>query len=253
MSDLKIVCLCLSAGRHFCLERSVSFFLDQDYPNKHLIIYQNSSVPQKLDDSIDTSLVTLINNNIFSETGEPYTNLGDIHNDAIKHIPEDADVVNFFDDDDINAKYFIYEGIQGYKRAVEAGKKAFKPRTCIFRSMGKMEPVQNILEGSWFVSAKYIKESKFISGVNVSHHHGWCNGLIAAQDFLSDDFSEPDYVYCWGEEEVPVYKTSGAGETWNNFANYHRFSQDHGDGVISRMNVDKYYKEIEEYKKSRGV
>lgn len=250
MSDLKIVCLMLTSGRHYCAERSLSFFLDQDYANKHLIIYQNSPVPQKLDDRIDPSLVTLINNNIFSETGEPYTNLGDIYNDAIKHIPEDADVVNFFEDDDNRPKYFLSEGVEGYKRAVEVGRKAFKPVTCIVRSAEKMAPATNMLEGSWFVDVKYIKLKGFKSGVNVSHHHGWCNPLLNGSLVLEDDINKPNYVYNWGEN-IPVYKTSGAGETHDNFVNYHRFSQDHGDQILSKIDVDKYYKEIEEYLSTR--
>lgn len=247
MSDLRIYCLCLTAGRHYCLERSLSFFLDQDYSNKHLIIFQNSPVPQNLNDQIDLSLVTLINNNIDSKTGNPYNNLGDIYNDAIKHIPEDADVVNFFEDDDNRPTYFLSEGIKGYKRAVELGKKAFKPNTCLIRSADKIEPVQNVLEGSWFVNAQFIKEKGFKSGVNVTHHEGWTLPLIQEQLFLCDDLNTPDYVYNWGES-IQVYKTSGAGETWNNFDNYHRFSQDHGDQIISRIEVTKYYQEIEQYK-----
>jgi hypothetical protein len=251
MSDLKIVCLCLTAARHYCLERSVSFFLDQDYPNKHLIIYQNSPIPQKLDNRIDPSLVTLINNHIDSKMAMRYTNLGDIYNDAIKYIPKDADIINFWEDDDNRPTYFLSEGVNGYKRATEAGKKAFKPLTCIFRTAEKMEPVQNILEGSWFVNAQFVQENGFKSGVNVSHHEGWTGPLIRNNEFLSDDINTPNYVYNWGEN-IQVYKTSGAGETWDNFINYHRFSQDHGDQVISRINVDKYYKEIEDYLSSRS-
>jgi hypothetical protein len=246
MSDLKIVCLMLTAGRHYCAERSLSFFLDQDYPNKHLIIYQNSPIPQKLDDRIDPSLVTLINNNIFSETGKPYTSLGDIHNDALKYIPEDADVVNVWDDDDLRPKYFLSEGVKGYERAIASGKKAFKPLTCIFRTADGLSPTQNMLEGSWFVNAQYIRETGFKSGVNVSHHEGWTLPLINGQLFLSDDINTPNYNYCWGET-IQVYKTSGAGETSDNFANYHRFSQEHGDCILSKIDVDKYYKEIEDW------
>jgi hypothetical protein len=251
MSDLKIVCLCLTAGRHYCLERSVSFFLDQDYPNKHLIIYQNSPVPQKLDDRIDPNLVTLINNNIFTETGEPYTNLGDIYNDAIKHIPKDADLINFWEDDDNRPTYFLSEGIKGFERAVLLGKKAFKPLTSIFRTSEGLQPVQNMLEASWFVDVEYIKLKGFKSGVNVSHHHAWCNPLLDVQLVLSDDLNKPNYTYNWGET-VPVYKTSGAGETHDNFVNYHRFSQDHGDQIISKIDVDKYYKEIEDFLASKS-
>lgn len=252
MSDLKIVCLMLTRGRHYCAERSLSFFLDQDYPNKHLIIYQNSPVEHKLDESIDPSLVTLINNNICSRTGKPYDNLGDVHNDALKYIPEDADVVNIFDDDDARQSYFLSEGVAGYKRAIELGKKAFKPKTCLLRSAEKIEYVQNVLEGSWFINAKYLLEKGFKSGVNVSHHEGWTLPLINNGDFLSDDINLPRYIYNWGENLL-VYKTSGAGETWDNFLNYCRFSREYGDQIFSRINVDKYYKEIEDFLSSRAA
>jgi len=251
MSDLKVVCLMLTRGRHYCAERSLSFFLDQDYPNKHLIIYQNSPVEQTLGASIDPNLVTLINNNICSVTGKPYENLGDIYNDAIKHISLDTDIVNFFEDDDGRQPYFLSEGVKGYERALSLGKRAYKPLTSIFRTADSISPTQNVLEGSWFVFADHIKNTGFNTGVNVSHHHKWVNPLLANEQVLIDDINQPNYVYNWGEN-IPVYKTSGAGETHDNFLNYCRFSQDHGDQILSRMNVDKYYKQIEDYLSSRA-
>lgn len=249
MSDLKVCCLMLTAGRNFCASRALSFFLDQDYENKVLVIYQNSPVPQQLDPSVDISNIILINNNIDSKTGLPYTNLGAIYNDAIKYIPEDVDVVNCYEDDDIRMPYFLSEGIAGFERAINLDKLAYKPLTSYLRSGNEISTVSNVLEASFFIQKEYLQEIGF-SETNVTHHHQWLNYLLEKQLLLVDDVNKSGYVYTWGEEGVPVYKTSGAGESHDNFINYHRFSQDHGNNVIKVLDrdlINSYYQEVETF------
>ena len=249
MSDLKVCCLMLTAGRNFCASRSLSFFLDQDYENKVLLIYQNSAIPQQLDPSIDTSNIILINNNIDSKTGLPYTNLGAIYNDAIKYIPDDVDVVNCYEDDDIRMPYFLSEGVKGYQRAMEENMLAYKPLTSYLRSGNEISAISNVLEASFFINKHYLLGKGF-DEVNVSHHHRWLHPLQQEALLLVDNVNRSGYVYTWGENGIPVYKTSGAGETHDNFINYHRFSQDHGNNVIKVLDrelIDSYYNEVEDF------
>ena len=99
---MKVLAICCTSGRHSLLERSVRMFLDQDYIDKTLLIYQNSSVNQSLDESLKDKNIILINRSLDSKTNEPYKNLGDIYNDLIQYIPDDIEVVTFSDDDDVN-------------------------------------------------------------------------------------------------------------------------------------------------------
>jgi len=238
----------LTAGRHLYANRSLSCFLDQDYTSKHLLIYQNSDVYKKLDPSIDSKLVTLINCHIDSQTGKPYDNLGAIYNDAIQFIPKDADVINIYDDDDMRLPFFISESMLGYERALSQKKLAFKPHTSFYRNNLTIYKTSNSLESSIFVNTEHLLTHKF-HPVNVCLHHKWVDALIMQDLILEDDENKPAYCYCWSEE-VDVYKTSAHSET-DTFKNFRILNTDHGDNVFKRLNpfyLNYLYRQILESK-----
>jgi hypothetical protein len=246
MSDLKVCCLCATRGRNFYLSRSLAFFLDQDYPDKHLLIYNNAEISQKLDSSIDLNMVTLINNSIDSRTGLPYKTLGCIYNDMLKYIPNDVNVLNMYDDDDLRMSYFLSEGIKGYKRALGQGKLAYKPKTSLMRSSDKISTIENVLEPSIFVNNDHVLKHGFIESKTTGTHFGWITPLDRYNKILVDNLNSPNFVYGWGEE-VPNHHASGD----DNIENYRNFSIDYPiDGIIRRLpkeNTEIYYKEIENF------
>jgi hypothetical protein len=246
MSDIKVCCLCATRGRNFYLSRSLAFFLDQDYPNKRLLIYSDGEISQTLDSSIDLNMVTLINNSINSRTGLPYKTLGSIYNDMIKYVLKDTDAINIYDDDDLRMPYFLSEGIKGYKRALAQGKLAYKPKTSLMRSTDKISYTENVLESSIFINKDHLIKHGFIDGKTTGAHFGWLTPLERDNKILVDNLNHPNYVYGWGEE-VPNHHISGD----DNIDKHRNFSIDYPiDGIIRRLPKEKteyYYKEIENF------
>lgn len=234
MRNLKVCCLMLTAGRHFCAQRALSFFLDQDYPERHLLIYQNSPIPLEIDRNVNNRMVSVINCNIDSQTLKPYTSLGAIYNDALMHIPSETDVVNIYDDDDIRLPFFLTENIKGYHRALTENKMAYKSRFSYFRDEGIISKVENTLESSIFVAKEHLISNRF-SLTNVDHHFKWLSPLVKNNLILVDQQGKPGYCYCW-RENIPIYKTSGYSDSPNTFENYRKANMDYGDGILRRLN-----------------
>lgn len=225
---MKVTAIMATCGRHFCSERSLTMFLDQTYDNKHLLIYQNSEVFQTLDASVDRSLVTLINNNIDRSTGRPYETLGAIYKDAIDYLPKDTDVIIFWDDDDLFLVEHIEEGVKGL---VRGGKIAYKPAMSYFKTQECTEMVVNTLEPSIFVSASHIYKYGFGESTTEQHLQ-WLEPLVKMGEIFVDEGGRPTLIYNWGDS-FPTFKTSGDSGNPDNFCNYRKYSQDHGDGIIS--------------------
>lgn len=245
---MKVCAIMATCGRHKLAERSLRFFLDQDYTDKHvLLIYNNSNVEQttfvaknEVDPYKD---IILINNNISSRTGQPYQNLGDIYTDALTHVPEDTDVIIHWDDDDIFLPNHISEGVEGLICAQLIQKKAYKPAKSYYRHPGGIQLMSNTLEPSIFTEADHIRKYGY-STTTTDQHLQWVNPLVYGNMILVDDNGKSTLIYNWGDTDIPTFKTSGNAGHPNNFKNYRDFSRDHGDQVLipwSKENVQKYY------------
>lgn len=222
---MKVTSLMATCGRHFYCERSVGMFLSQNYKQKHLIIIQNSEKDQILDRQY--SDITLINKSGFS-------NLGSIYNYALNFIPEDTDAVCLFDDDDIYMPEHIQEGVNGLLRGE---KKAYKPKFSFLQMKDQISKTNNVLEPSWFIKYEVVKEQKFREETG-KHHFNWIDWCVKNKQIYVDPDGPSTFVYTWGNQERPVYKTSGYSKRPNAFELYRKNSQDHGDGVITPMSKD---------------
>lgn len=242
-----------TCGRHKLAERSLRFFLEQDYEYDHtLIIYNNSPVMiqgLKVEEEIpDHKHVVLINHHVDNATGLPYTNLGAIYNDivAYEHAIIGSDLLTHWDDDDIFLKNHISEGVKGYLGTTdrEGSYKAYKPAQSYYRHPGGVELMTNTLEPSMFVEAKHIQEYGY-SLETTPQHLQWVNPLVSKGEIFVDPKGAPTLIYNWGDIDIPTFKTSGDAGNPRNFENYRNFSQDHGDRILSpwsKESVEKYYK-----------
>lgn len=262
---MKVMALMATCGRHTLCERSVRLFLDQDYKGEHgLLIYNNSPVEQRLDaHDIDQSQwikysgnksFLLVNRHTDSQTGEPYTNLGAIYRDALNYLPEDAEIVIHWDDDDLFLPNHISEGVKGVYKAKSQGKMAYKPAQSYYRHPGGIQLMSNTLEPSIFVPFSHLREHGYHESTS-DQHLKWVDPLAYGGQILVDQQGAPTLIYNWGDVEIPTFKTSGNAGHPNNFGNYRNFSHDHGDRVITPWPADKvkkYYDLVlqEPFKKS---
>lgn len=216
-------------------------FLDQDYENKVMLIYNNSDVKLSLDESLLKEPIILINNHIDSKTGQPYTNLGAIYNDAIKYVPYNVHLLNGADDDDIFLPNHISEGVKGYLRGrfTNPNSKMYKPLFSYHVYLDQPAvKVANVMEPSMFVNIDHIKQYGYHENTE-NQHHKWIEAL--GKNCYVDEAGTPTMIYDWSQE-IGTWKTSGDPTNPLNFTNYSNNSLDHGDGIITPWeSCQKYY------------
>ncbi len=224
---LKVCLLTCTKNRNKHIKRLVRFILDQTYTNFVHIIFNNSTTDIRLNENLPKDKFILVNNSKSLSTRKPYTTLGEIYNDAIRFIPEDAKLVNFTDDDDIYLEDHVQEGVDGY---IRGGLKAYKPRKSWYKHRNGMDLVENVLEPSIFVEVEHVKKYGF--GLeSVAQHHKWLNPLVINKEIFVDD-GKPTYICDWSGE-IGTFKTSGNPHNVNNFKNYDKNTQDIGDSIIT--------------------
>lgn len=238
-----VLLITATSGRHTLLERCVGMFLSQDYGGDAIqVVFNNSDIPQILDKDITTPVNKRVI--IVNSCNKGYTSLGEIYNDILRYVPE-SEIISHLDDDDIILPNHISEGVKGYKEAEEKGYLAYKPKRSYYRSGKKASIVENTMEPSIFINSPYLKRTGY-KNTTADQHMQWVLPLINGNRLYVKEDGIPTLVYEWGNE-VPTWKTSGDPINPLNFSNYKRFSQDHGDGVITPWNkekVDNLYSQI---------
>lgn len=245
---MNVFCIMCTCGRHTLAERALGMFLQQDYQGEHnLLIYNNS--PEDITCNPGewpmNKHIFLENNSIDKETGERYSNLGAIYRDAFAYVPEDADVIVHFDDDDLYLRNHISEGVKGLERGQ---KTAYKPAKSYYRHPGGIQLMSNTLEPSIFVKASHIRQHGY-SLTTTDQHLQWVNPLVYGGNIFVDENGPASLIYNWGDTDIPTFKTSGDAGSPQNFDNYRRFSQDHGDRVLTPWTLEQlqpYYNLVNE-------
>lgn len=222
-------------GRHTLLERCVGLFLKQDYEGvAYQIIFNNakpSRNPQRMakDYNTDNKKIILVNQPFDSRTGERYSSINQIFENAMMHVSEEVEVVTFFDDDDIFLPNHLSEGVKGYKEAREQGMWAYKPYHSLIQTTNSIEEIHNMCEPSVFVNKEYVNTLGF-STHSAAYHHQWLNPLIREGKLYEPIDGTPTFVYQW---VGGCYHISGDGENPKNLENHNRNSTDEGDGIIT--------------------
>jgi len=226
---MKVCLITATKNRHTQLERVVRFSLDQTVGNWVHLIFNNSTSVLRLNMNLPKDKYILINKTLSSKTNKPYDTLGDIYTDTLQFVPEDCDVINFMDDDDIFLQNHVEEGL---KQLEKCGLVAYKPQKSWYKHMKqKAVLVENTLEPSIFVKKDWVKEYGF--GMETTAQHlKWVNPLIQQHKIFVDPNGISTYICDWSQE-IGTFKTSGDPDNPNNFQNYANWSKDTGDGIIT--------------------
>lgn len=222
----KVTAIMATYGRHYCSERSIRMFLEQDYQNKHLLVLQNSPVFQRL--AKEYNNITLVN-----KTG--FDCMGDIFEEALNHIPSDTEFVCIWDDDDIYFRNHLSNGVRGITKC---GKMGYKPKRSLFKKGDVVSAVSNTFEGSWILKLELLKKTGFNKLTFSNPHKLWVNYCIENNQGFFDPDSPFTYCYSWNNPEAPVYHVSGREKNPDNRELHHRSSTDHGDGIITPISLD---------------
>lgn len=224
----KVSLICTTYRREYCINRIISQYHAQTYPNKELILL-NTDIEFPYRMGYEDPSITIVNNAYDYLTGLPYTNRGDICRDAVWHAR--GDYFMLMDDDDIYLPWYVQQGVDMIEKV---GKDAWKPQKSFFASQSDINLVMNTMEASCIVKMDRIREIGFRNDLTGYEGLSWYTKLRDEQQL---DEWYPDYVpsYCfnWGDPgEVAGHKQSGDINNPENFDNHKKASGDHAKNPI---------------------
>ena len=143
---MKVSCIMCTYGRFETVQRSMTFWKHQDYQDKELIIFNTAPILMELDESLSGYDIKIINRECEFETGEPYSSLGKIREDALKFAT--GDIYICWDDDDMFLPWHISQGIRELEKC----------------GLGAWMPAQSYFSQDDGANFKYaIEFSKYVS------------------------------------------------------------------------------------------
>lgn len=236
--------------RFHCVECSMNYFLNQDFKDAELIIYNtDTDYPLQLGNSLRQidRRVRIINNGTDFVTGKLYTNIGAIRRDSLQFA--NGRFYNCWDDDDIFLPYHLSQLIEGIQRT---NRKAFKPSHSFFRNWDKsIQIVQNVMEASLLVEKSEV-DFNLQSG---TEHLSWYTRLRdQGQLNENEENTVPAYCFDWQRNPDAEHKQSGAIDNPNNFENHKEYSKDRALRPLEKIECEQHYKPFYEvFRKQEGL
>ncbi len=247
----KVSFVCTTYKRFTCVQRILSQYRAQTYPNKELIIFNTdveNPIFMELEDMETDPSILMVNNNTDYETGEPYKNRGQICRDAVTHAQ--GDYFMLADDDDVYLPWHFQQAVDGIEGC---GRDAWKPIRSFFKSKEKLELVQNTLEASVIVKMNRIREIGFRMDLTGYEGLSWYTKLRDEGNLNEREInSVPSYCFNWSDPlEISGHKQSGDINNPENFENHKRFSYDYAKGPLKPYSkIEEFYAPFYEYFRS---
>lgn len=226
----KISFVCTTYRRFTCVERIIAQYYAQTHSNKELIIL-NTDMEHVFELGFEDKNIKVINNNTDYQTGEAYTNRGQICRDAVTHAT--GDYFMLADDDDI---YLPWHMQQAYEGINEIQKDAWKPRRSFFAQPHRVILVQNTLEASVIVRMPRIRQIGFREDKTGYEGLSWYTRL-RDEGHLNElnDNNVPSYCFNWSDpDEIAGHKQSGNIDNPTNFEEHKNASVDYARRPLQR-------------------
>jgi len=227
-----VSCLTSTYGRYSVLREAVSCFLQQDYENKELIIFNNHHVPL----NINFPNVRVINDDPLLPT------LGDCRNRLLEFAL--GDYVRTWDDDDLYLPWAIRQGVECIGEY-----SGFKPKYSWSSRKNKFYTLdENVFEASWTVKAEVAKKYGYKSSGG-DEHITLDRGVVESGGFLIKNV-RPSYVYRWDSNLHRISGMLGQPVDMQHKA-YMDANQDHGNNQpITEVDLTHYWKAVEDAEKT---
>jgi hypothetical protein len=224
---MRISCVCCTYGRFTFLKRSIACWLNQDYGDAELIVFNTASEPLFLDKSLDDRGIRLINQCRDTKNGLPYASLGMVRNDALAYAT--GDVYVCWDDDDLYLPWHLSQGAANLRLC---GRGAWMPAQSYFSADGgrTYRLARNAFEASVLVRMDHLFRYGFDTDKSGAEHLSWRMAMVADGQLSESDEVTPfeSYAYVWGE---PGHKLSGEIDRPDNFERHRAQSTDFGAGA----------------------
>lgn len=233
--ERKVSCVMTTYGRHYMVERSIEFWLLQDYGNKELIIYNTAETPLTLASELLGKGIRIVNNGIDLVTHKPYDNVGAVRRDAVSFATGDWYIC--WDDDDAYLPWHISQGMRWLSKNPHM--KAYMPAQSYYTPDGfnTIELARNSMEASCIVDMQEIRTYGFANS-NGAEHLTWRRGLLD-RGLLTETYEVTpmeSYAYVWGEPQAPR-KQSGYINDQNNFENHKLANVDFGTRPLGQNEI----------------
>jgi glycosyltransferase involved in cell wall biosynthesis len=239
----KVSFVCTTYRRFTCVERIITQYYAQSYPNKELIIF-NTDEKYPFELSFDDSNIIIVNNHIDYQTGELYQNRGQICRDAVTHAT--GDYFMLADDDDIYLPWHLQQAVEGIELL---GTDAWKPEMSFFATQEKVELCRNTLEASVIVKINRIREIGFRSDMTGYEGLSWYTKLRDEKQL--DEHNKnyvPSYCFNWSDpHEIAGHKQSGDINNPDNFENHKHASGDYAKRPLTKIEIGNIYDKYYEY------
>lgn len=230
--------------RFTCVERSIQFFLNQDYQGeRELIIYNtDTEYPLELSPELKNKNITIINNNTDYLTKKPYNNIGAIRRDSLKHA--NGEYYICWDDDDIFLPWNIRQCMDGLKAHPNAW--SWKPhRSMFWKTNHEPALAGNVMEASIISRLDKILEFGFDPHQGGGEHLAWETAFRKHKKLIVDRNSIPAYCFNWADQgEMRGHKQSGTYGKEDNFEHHKKNTKDHARrplGIFSNDEIQRIY------------
>jgi hypothetical protein len=193
----KVTCMCPTRGRFTLLQKSISYFLLQDYENKELLILNNHAVPLNLSPELEA-----LGNIKVLNMGE-VNDMVKLHNDALEYV--DGEYICIWEDDDIYLPWHL-SNIDRYP--LEGEWEAIKPSVSVMVTTidGRLDTTlgDNYFEASYIVKSETIRLYGFGEHDNPEiadprfWHWRWLDKI--GRSTHRPNFIDCGYVYTWDRQ-----------------------------------------------------
>lgn len=263
MNKDMISCIMCTYGRFTCVERSIQFWLNQDYKGSMEFIIYNTDVdyPITLGEEIKNQFpekiknIKIINNNTNYLTKENYTNIGDIRRDSLLHASGAYYIC--WDDDDIFLPWNVSQCVDGLKANPMMW--AWKPQRSMMWACNEDPKIcENMMEASIIARLDKIIQYGFKPHQGGGEHIDWINEFSKQKKYHIEKNSIPAYCFNWADEgEIRGHKQSGTIDREDNFEYHKQNTTDHAKrpvGIFDPKEINKIYQaHINSIKKQIGI
>jgi len=234
MAQPLVSCLTATYGRFGFLREAVACFMEQEYPNRELVILNNHPVP------ITCNLPGV---RVLNEPG--YPTLGDCRNRLLEEAR--GEFLRTWDDDDLYLQNAISQGV----KMIPAGVPAWKPTYSWSWHKGKpIEIRANQYEASVTWRTDYVKSVGYKPDSGGDEHKPLLEGLGKYGGMTRTDMqSDASYCYRWGFSPKHISGSLGGAAIADRTKAWMATHQDTGNGEpLTPADISGYKAEIEKRK-----
>lgn len=198
--EKKITAIMCTYGRVRYVRRSIGLFLNQNYENKQLLIYNNA--PEDIImDSVEG--VIIINNHIDLVTSEEYGDVGSIFRDALTFVDKDTNYIAIWDDDDIFFENHLSQGMIFLQENPDF--MVWRNRYYLYKlAEQSIEMVDSVTytEGACIIEREFLDKIGFHLGTSLTYHHKWYLEAQRLDKFGIEQNILPTFCLEWAQQSV---------------------------------------------------